>query len=70
MLTIEECRQILGKNYDRLSDKQIENIRDLFANVCSLMIHKYERGVFDTVKQQVEIKENIKKPTLNKEWLS
>lgn len=39
MLTIKQCRQLLGKNDQDLTDEQIEQLRELLANLLSDIVN-------------------------------
>ncbi len=42
MISIEEARKILWRDYDCLSDEQIQKIIDLFVSIGYILIEKYK----------------------------
>ena len=51
MLTILDCRRLLGAYSHGLSDSQIEDIREGFMEIAHLAVHAFKRD------QQIEIEE-------------
>ena len=43
MLSIKTCREILGKEYDDLSDEEIIEIRDFLSMMADIAIDNIER---------------------------
>lgn len=43
MVAFRECKKILGKKYEHLSDEQIKGIRDWCNNTANLLLKILER---------------------------
>jgi hypothetical protein len=48
MATIKLCREILGKEYDDLSDEEIIEIRDFLSMLADIAIESIERKELET----------------------
>ncbi len=46
MLSIEACRKILGKTKKELTDKEIEEIRELLYQMATVLIRKRHQHLF------------------------
>jgi hypothetical protein len=64
-VTIEEVRKILGKKYDKLPDKEIEGIINLFSLYAKLAISEHIAEKRARIKAEISGKSSL--PTLNKE---
>jgi hypothetical protein len=58
MLTVKQCREILGKEYEKETDEMIIEIRDFLSMMADIAIDNIERKELENKKDNTPILEH------------